>query len=134
MRILSSVVIRVVLFSNSTCLVWVSTLFPRPGISPDVELYQNLRKEALNSTRQIPSQNSHMSQHTPSKQSHKPQQTPTKLPHISHTLSKQSHITQHTPSKQPHTSQSTPGQQSHMSQQTPTKQSLNPLPVLALKK
>ena len=50
MRILSSVVIRVVLFRNSICLVWVSTLFPRPGIAPDVELYQNLRKEALNNT------------------------------------------------------------------------------------
>ena len=121
MRILSSVVIRVVLFRNSTCLVWVSTLFPRPGIAPDVELYQNLRKEALNNTRQIPNQNSHMSQHTPNKQSHKPQQTPGQTSHMSpqtpirqshmshHTLGKQSHITQHAPSKQPHTSQPTPG-------------------------
>ena len=38
MRILSSVVIQVVLFSNSTCLVWVSTLFPGPGNATDVEL------------------------------------------------------------------------------------------------
>ena len=146
MRILSSVVIRVVLFSNSSCLVWVSTLFPRPGIASDVELYQNLRKEALNNTRQIPSQNSHMSQNTPSKQSHKLQQTPGQTSHMSpqtpikqlhtshHTLGKQSHITQYTPSKKPHTSQPTPGQQLHMSQQTPTKRSLIPQSVLALKK
>ena len=135
MRILSSVVIRVVLLSNSTCLVWVSTLFPRPGIAPDVELYQNLRKEALNNTRQIPSQNSHKPQQTPGQTSHMSPQTPIKQSHMSHhTLSKQSHITQYTPSKQPHTSQPTPGQQSHMSQQTPTKQSLIPQSVLALKK
>ena len=44
MRILSSVVIRVVLFSNFTCLVWVSTLFPKPGIAPDVKLYQKSKK------------------------------------------------------------------------------------------
>ena len=64
MRILSSVVIQVVLFSNSTCLVWVSTLFPGPGNATDVELCQNLRKEALNKTQQIPSQNSHVLTHT----------------------------------------------------------------------
>ena len=64
MRILSSVVIRVVLFSNFTCLVWVSTLFPKPGIAPDVKLYQKSRKEALSNTQQILSQNSHVSTHT----------------------------------------------------------------------
>ena len=44
MRILSSVAIRVVLFSNFTCLVWVSTLFPKPGIASDVKLYQKSKK------------------------------------------------------------------------------------------
>ena len=44
MRILSSVVIRVVLFSNFTCLVWVSTLFPKPVIAPDVKLHRKSKK------------------------------------------------------------------------------------------
>ena len=43
-RILSSVVIRVVLFSNFTCLVWVSTLFPKPVIAPDVKLHRKSKK------------------------------------------------------------------------------------------
>ena len=115
MRILSSVVIRVVLLSNSTCLVWVSTLFPRPGIAPDVELYQNLRKEALNNTRQIPSQNSHKPQQTPGQTSHMSPQTPIKQSHSKQTVT---HNTIHTKQTTTHISTNTRPTVTHVTTNT----------------